>query len=97
MPANDEALTQFRTASGFGNALDALADNPLPDALVVTPAVSSSTPKGTAALLGLGIVLVVGNTIRLDILNRRGDIEVLKLVGGTDGFARRPFLYAGIW
>jgi energy-coupling factor transporter ATP-binding protein EcfA2 len=51
----------------------------------------------TAALLGLGIVLVVGNTIRLDILNRRGEIEVLKLVGATDGFARRPFLYAGVW
>jgi cell division transport system permease protein len=51
----------------------------------------------TAALLGAGVVLVVGNTIRLDILNRRAEIEVMKLVGATDGFARRPFLYSGIW
>ena len=48
-------------------------------------------------LLGLGVVLVVGNTIRLDILNRRAEIEVMKLVGATDGFARRPFLYSGVW
>jgi cell division transport system permease protein len=40
---------------------------------------------------------VVGNTIRLDILNRRAEIEVMKLVGATDGFARRPFLYSGVW
>ena len=51
----------------------------------------------TGALLGLCVVLVVGNTIRLDILNRRAEIEVMKLVGATDGFARRPFLYSGIW
>jgi len=48
-----------------------------------------------AAILVTGVVLVVGNTIRLDILNRRNEIEVMKLVGGTDGFARRPFLYSG--
>ena len=51
----------------------------------------------TGGLLGLSVVLVVGNTIRLDILNRRGEIEVMKLVGATDGFARRPFLYSGVW
>jgi cell division transport system permease protein len=51
----------------------------------------------TGGLLGLGVVLVVGNTIRLDILNRRAEIEVMKLVGATDGFARRPFLYGGVW
>jgi cell division transport system permease protein len=133
----DDALAQFRAASGFGSALDALSDNPLPDTLVVTPTVTAGTPEGietlknaitgapdvqsvqadtewvkrlhaimdmlrrvlwlTAGLLGLGVVLVVGNTIRLDILNRRAEIEVMKLVGATDGFARRPFLYSGIW
>jgi cell division transport system permease protein len=48
-----------------------------------------------AGLLGLGVIAVVGNTIRLEILNRRAEIEVTKLVGGTDGFVRRPFLYTG--
>ncbi len=130
------ALAQFRKDSGFGAALDALQDNPLPNTLIVTPALAASTPAGTAALrtaiaaiadvdkvqidtawverllamidllrrvalltaglLGIGVVLIVGNTIRLDILNRRTEIEVMKLVGGSDGFARRPFLYGGL-
>ncbi len=133
----DAALAEFRERSGFGAALDELTDNPLPDTVVVTPAVSASNPQGVAdlekvlaaaadvetvqvdgawvnrlnawldilrrivwlvaALLGSGVVLVVGNTIRLDILNRRSEIEVMKLVGATDGFARRPFLYSGVW
>ena len=132
-----QALAEFRQFSGFGGALDALKENPLPDALVVTPSVAASTAAGTdalksalaavsdvesvqidtdwvrrlqaildllrnlvlltCALLCLGVVLVIGNTIRLDVENRRSEIEVMKLVGATDGFARRPFLYAGIW
>jgi cell division transport system permease protein len=51
----------------------------------------------TGGLLAVGIVLIVSNTIRLDILNRHAEIEVMKLVGASDGFARRPFLYSGIW
>jgi cell division transport system permease protein len=133
----DEALADFRKDSGFGKALDALTDNPLPDTLIVTPTLIASTPEGTehlrsviaavtdvqsvqidtewikrlhailgilrqvvlltGGLLALGIVLIVSNTIRLDILNRRAEIEVMKLVGASDGFARRPFLYSGIW
>jgi cell division transport system permease protein len=133
----DQALTEFRNDSGFGKALDALSDNPLPDTLIVTPTPAASTPQGTAGLreaiaampdvqavqldtewvkrlhamldilrrvvwltgglLGAGVVLIVGNTIRLEILNRRAEIEVMKLVGASDGFARRPFLYGGIW
>ena len=133
----DQALAEFRNQSGFGKALDALIDNPLPDTLIVTPTLAASTPQGTDALkaaiaaaadvqtvqldtewvkrlhamldvlrtvllltgglLGLGIVLIVSNTIRLDIMNRRAEIEVMKLVGASDGFARRPFLYSGIW
>ena len=50
-----------------------------------------------AALLGLGALLVVGNTVRLDIQNRREEITVLQLLGATDGFVRRPFLYLGAW
>jgi len=49
-----------------------------------------------AALLLAAVVLVIGNTIRLDVLNRHAEIEVMKLVGGSDGFARRPFLYSGV-
>jgi cell division transport system permease protein len=133
----EQALREFREDSGFGKALDALADNPLPDTLIVTPTLAASTSDGTDALksaiaamadvqtvqldtdwvkrlnamldilrrvvlltgglLGAGVVLIVGNTIRLDILNRRTEIEVMKLVGASDGFARRPFLYSGIW
>jgi cell division transport system permease protein len=48
-------------------------------------------------LLAVGILVIVGNTIRLDIQNRREEIEVMKLVGGSDGFVRRPFLYSGVW
>jgi cell division transport system permease protein len=133
----EQALAEFREDSGFGKALDALSDNPLPDTLIVTPTLAASTPRGTdalrgaiaamadvqtvqldtdwvkrlnamldilrrvvlltAGLLGAGVVLIVGNTIRLDILNRRAEIEVMKLVGASDRFARRPFLYSGIW
>jgi cell division transport system permease protein len=50
-----------------------------------------------AALLGFGALLVVGNTVRLDIQSRREEIGVLQLLGATDGFIRRPFLYLGAW
>jgi cell division transport system permease protein len=50
-----------------------------------------------ALVLAMGVMLVMGNTIRLAIENRRQEIEVVKLVGGTDGFVRRPFLYLGFW
>ncbi|MCG6942319.1 MAG: permease-like cell division protein FtsX [Thiohalocapsa sp.] len=48
-------------------------------------------------MLALGVVLVVGNTIRLEIENRRDEIQVMDLVGATGAFIRRPFLYAGAW
>ena len=47
-------------------------------------------------LLGIAVLLVVGNTIRLDIQNRRAEIEVTKLIGATNAFIRRPFLYTGL-
>ncbi len=49
------------------------------------------------SLLALGVLLIVGNTIRLDIENRREEIEVSKMLGGSHGFVRRPFLYSGFW
>jgi cell division transport system permease protein len=133
----DAALREFRRSSGFGEALDALKDNPLPHALVVRPAAEFREPAQVetltaelrkiegvdlvqldtawvsrfnaildvvrrvvllaAGLFALGILVIVGNTIRLDIENRRDEIEVTKLVGGSDGFVRRPFLYNGVW
>ena len=46
--------------------------------------------------LGVGVLLVIGNTIRLAIQSRRDEIIVVKLVGGTDAYVRRPFLYTGL-
>lgn len=132
-----QALDEFRQLSGFGDALTALDDNPLPSVLVVRPALQASTADATqqllaklralpdvdiaqldmqwvkrlfaimdivrrgvlviGALLALAVVLVVGNTIRLAIQNRRDEIVVIKLIGGTDAFIRRPFLYTGFW
>ena len=47
--------------------------------------------------LAISVLLVVGNSIRLDIENRREEIEVAKLIGATNRFVRRPFLYGGMW
>jgi len=52
---------------------------------------------GVALLLCLSVVLIVGNTIRLAILNEKDAIAIMKLVGATDSFIQRPFLYAGAW
>ncbi len=49
-----------------------------------------------SVLLALAVLLIVGNTIRLAIYNRRAEIEINKLFGATDAFIRRPFLYAGL-
>lgn len=49
------------------------------------------------SLFALAVLLVVGNTIRLAIQNRRDEIIIIKLIGATDAFIRRPFLYTGIW
>ncbi len=133
----DAALDEFRRLSGFGPALDALTENPLPVVLVVSPAgeyrnTESVVDLGSAldalgetdivqmdtqwvsrfhamldiirravllaaVILAAGVIIIVGNTIRLDIQNRRDEIEVTKLVGASDAFIRRPFLYSGFW
>jgi cell division transport system permease protein len=132
----DQALEEFKTYSGFGTALEALKDNPLPHVLHVRPRAAADSPEAldslrhyfaawpevdivqvdsewvlrfnailevlrrllliAAVLLGAGVLAVIGNTIRLEILNRRAEIEVTKLVGGTNRFVRRPFLYTGV-
>jgi cell division transport system permease protein len=133
----DAALREFRRQSGFGAAIDALHENPLPHTLVVRPTAEYATAAQlealaremratpsvdmvqldtawvdrlnaildairrtlllTAGVLALGVMVIVGNTIRLDIQNRRDEIEITKLVGGSDAFVRRPFLYNGVW
>jgi len=132
----DKGLEDFRTYSGFGEALEALKDNPLPHVLHVRPKADNSSAAAleslrryfsawpevdlvqvdsewvmrfnailevlrrllliAAALLGLGVLAVIGNTIRLEIQGRRAEIEVTKLVGGSNSFVRRPFLYTGV-
>jgi cell division transport system permease protein len=132
-----QALEEFKQASGFGDALTALEDNPLPHHIVVRPAKNASGPAEVESMrryfaafpevdivqldldwvrklhslleilnralwvvmsvLGLGVLAVIGNTIRLEILNRRPEIEVTKLVGGSNAFVRRPFLYTGLF
>lgn len=132
----DKAMEEFRKYSGFGAALEALKDNPLPHVLHVQPRDDAQTAAAveslrryfaawpevdlvqvdtewvmrfnailnvlrhllaiTAVLLGAGVLAVIGNTIRLEILNRRAEIEVTKLVGGSNAFVRRPFLYTGV-
>jgi len=132
----DAALAEFKLASGFGDALDQLGDNPLPHALVVRPGPGNTGASLTllqeeignlpetdlvqvdtewvqrfhaildivrkaiaigSALLGIAIVVIIGNTIRLDIENRREEIEVTKLIGASNAFVRRPFLWTGFW
>ncbi len=134
--SREAALNEFRRHSGFGEALDALGENPLPPVLVLRPQPAASDP-GTlarlaerlhaerevefvqldldwvqrlqallalagralallAGLLGLGVLLVIAQTSRAAVENRRTEIEVMKLVGATNAFIRRPFLYAGI-
>ncbi len=48
-------------------------------------------------LFACAVLLVIGNTIRLDIQSRYQEIIVTKLIGATDAFIRRPFLYGGVW
>ncbi|MFM1886856.1 MAG: hypothetical protein RL026_2013 [Pseudomonadota bacterium] len=92
-PAEVESLRQYLSAwpevelvqidSDWVQRLDAILD------------LLRRVVSGVAVLLGVGVVAVVGNTIRLEILNRREEIEITKLVGGSDAFVRRPFLYTG--
>lgn len=50
-----------------------------------------------AGLLGLAVILITSNTIRLAVNNRREEIEITRLFGASNGFIRRPFLYSGLW
>jgi cell division transport system permease protein len=58
--------------------------------------VSKKLVLAMSIALSIGVLLVIGNTIRLAIQNRREELIVVKLVGGTDAYVRRPFLYTGL-
>lgn len=134
--SSEQALSEFKELSGFGEALDALPANPLPSLLVIIPEPQYEQPETLermvlelqslpavelaqldmewvkrfhvilkltrralivlSVLLALAVLLIVSNTIRLAILNRREEIEIIQLIGGTDRFIRRPFLYNGM-
>lgn len=132
----DQALVEFSELSGFGDLLDSLEENPLPNLVVVSPVAGIQTDRlaklqsllqampeveqalldmewvqrlsslmalgrrivlAVGALLIVGVILILGNTIRLAIENRRDEILIVKLVGGSNAFVRRPFLYTGLW
>ncbi|MGL6028302.1 MAG: permease-like cell division protein FtsX [Legionella sp.] len=57
----------------------------------------SHAANALIVLLSLAVVLIIGNTLRLAIQNRQEEIQILKLIGATDPFIARPFLYSGLW
>ncbi len=48
-------------------------------------------------LLSMAVIFITGNTIRLELQNRREEVLIAKLVGATDSFVQRPFIYTGFW
>ncbi len=58
---------------------------------------AANVAKALMSLLALAVVLIIGNTLRLAIHNRQEEIQILKLIGATDPFILRPFLYSGVW
>jgi len=135
----EEGMVDFREASGFGESLEMLEENPLPWVMQVSPQpgsteqVEKSVEELTAflqsvnsvevtqfdykwlqrlgrmmelgeavvtvliLLFGLAVVVVVANTIRLDVASHAEEIEILALVGAGNAFVRQPFLYSGLW
>lgn len=134
-----DGMADFREASGFGESLDMLEENPLPWVMQVSPRRGTTEQVearvaelsdflqtvdsievtqfdykwlqrlgrmmelGQAAvsvlilLFGLAVVVVVANTIRLDVASHAEEIEILALVGAGNAFVRQPFLYSGLW
>ncbi len=132
-----QALIEFQAYSGFGTAINALEENPLPIVIQVLPKNSLEDKQGLEDLLksfeqspevdfaqmdlqwierlqsimavarlfatllnlmlGGAVLFIIGNTIRLELHTRRDEVVIAKLVGATNGFIRRPFLYTGFW
>jgi cell division transport system permease protein len=134
-----QGMADFREASGFGESLDMLEENPLPWVMQVSPKAGTTEQikervegltgflqsiesvevsqfdykwlqrlgrlieLGEAVVLvlvllfGLAVIVVVANTIRLDVASHAEEIEILALVGAGNAFVRQPFLYTGLW
>lgn len=132
-----QAMDEFKQNSGFGEALNALDHNPLPNVIEVLPkdvldsresmdalmaefqhmtqvdfvqvdmqwverlqAIMRIASRGVtvvAVLLGFAVTFITGNTIRLELHNRQDEVFISKLVGATNAFIQRPFLYTGFW
>lgn len=132
-----QAMDEFKANSGFGDALAALDNNPLPSVIQVQPKHSLESNEDmqklmtefkqlpqvdfvqvdmqwvermqtimliasravflVALLLGFAVTFITGNTIRLELHNRRDEVFISKLVGATQSFIQRPFLYGGFW
>lgn len=60
-------------------------------------ATATRASSGLSILLIVAVVMIAANTIRLGIMQRFHEIKVMKLVGATESFIRRPFLYSGLW
>ncbi|MGZ5009444.1 MAG: permease-like cell division protein FtsX [Methylobacter sp.] len=133
----EQALEEFQSYSGFGEAIKALEKNPLPVVIQVLPKNSLENEQALEVLLddfkksaevdfaqmdmqwvkrlrsimtiarrgvtllsfllGAGVLFITANTIRLELHNRRDEVVIAKLVGATNGFIHRPFLYSGFW
>ncbi len=135
----EQGMADFREASGFGESLDMLEENPLPWVMQISPQAGSTgqveervddltdllrsfesvevtqfdyrwlqrlgrmMELGRAAvavlvlLFGIAVVVVVANTIRLDVASHTEEIEILALMGASNAFVRQPFLYTGLW
>jgi len=132
--SSSQALDEFSAASGLEGLLIEMTANPLPGAIVLTPAdvsplavdelarqlqelphvdvvqvdslwlqrlaaisnLVSAIGSVLAVIVILGLFFVVGNTIKLAVESRKAEILVIKLVGGSDMYAARPFLYTGL-
>jgi cell division transport system permease protein len=97
-PANERDTPLLRESlQGMPEVAEALLDMAWLQRLNGLMALGRRLVLAVGVLLVLGVMLVLGNTIRLAIENRREEIVVVKLVGGSDAFVRRPFLYTGLW
>jgi len=93
----DAINATVRGLSELPGVVEAKLDHQWLDRLFAILATVQRAAMIIAALLAIAVILTVGNTIRLDIENRKDEIVIMKLVGASDAFVRRPFLYTGFW